>query len=370
MNELQKSFIQNGPSFLIHYNHNHDPKTGRFSSSTLFVSGSSKTQNKDSEYYRHKLPKQVRKELDIAMDMKDRIVVGDAPGVDRQVQDYLKNKKYKNVEIFGPGKQVRYSADPEWKTNAIDSKYPEGSKEWLAEKDKVMAKKADKGIAVILDEGSRATKANIDRLIDKVKPENISVFQLSKDGIKNDRKVTDYVDKELNKTPYEMAKDIFNSLSDSEKKNLTTNGEFTNSDLLVTRKVVNRKSFAEIERDPDNSKIGYISTATKPEYRGSGYSDSAVAAALESAKQAGLREVYWETTTSNKASSSAAQKFGFEKAKNYSKGDSNWVYKFSNHESPYIEHLLREKKKYKDPELRELIDMEIEEIKESGYWGK
>ena len=30
---------------------------------TVFVSGSSKTQSKDSEYYRRKLPKQIRREL-------------------------------------------------------------------------------------------------------------------------------------------------------------------------------------------------------------------------------------------------------------------------------------------------------------------
>lgn len=52
MNELQKSFIENSPSFLMHYNHNHDPKTGRFTNS-LFVSGSSKTQDKEAESYRH-----------------------------------------------------------------------------------------------------------------------------------------------------------------------------------------------------------------------------------------------------------------------------------------------------------------------------
>lgn len=56
MNKYQKSFIQNGSSFLMHYNPNHDPKTGRFSSSTLFVSGSSKTQAKDSGYYRKNSP--------------------------------------------------------------------------------------------------------------------------------------------------------------------------------------------------------------------------------------------------------------------------------------------------------------------------
>lgn len=186
MNELQKSFIQNGASFLMHYNHNHD-KLGRFAKSTLFVSGSSKTQSKDSGYYRKKLPRQVRKELKSSMKSGDRIIVGDAPGIDRQVQDYLNKKKYGNVEVYGPGKEVRYSANSNWKTNAVDSKHPKGSKEWLAEKDKVMSKEADKGLAVVLDEGSRATRNNIDRLSSEGK--DVSVFQISKDGKKKDIKI-------------------------------------------------------------------------------------------------------------------------------------------------------------------------------------
>ena len=78
---------------------------------TVFVSGSSKTQSKDSPYYRKKLPKAIRSEIRKSMRNGDKILVGDAPGIDRQVQDYLKKKHYKNVEIYGPGKQVRYSAN-------------------------------------------------------------------------------------------------------------------------------------------------------------------------------------------------------------------------------------------------------------------
>lgn len=180
MNELQKSFIENSPSFLMHYNHNHDPKTGRFTNS-LFVSGSSKTQTKDSGYYRKKLPKQVRERLKESMRNGDRIIVGDAPGVDRQVQDYLKKKRYDNVEVYGPGKQVRYSADSKWKTNPIDApEFQEGSKEWLAKKDKAMTDASTKGLAIVLDEGSKATRNNVERLRQQGKP--VEVFQLSKSG--------------------------------------------------------------------------------------------------------------------------------------------------------------------------------------------
>ena len=179
MNEYQKTFIDDGASFLMHYNHNHDPRTGRFTNS-LFVSGSSKTQSKDSDYYRRALPKEVRKKLKESMKAGDRIIVGDAPGIDRQVQDYLNSKRYKNVEVYGPGKQVRYSANKDWKTHTIDApEFEEGSKEWLAKKDEVMTNEATKGLAIILDEGSRATRDNVSRLVKQGKP--VDVFQLNRD---------------------------------------------------------------------------------------------------------------------------------------------------------------------------------------------
>lgn len=154
---------------------------------TVFVSGSSKTQDKKSGYYRRKLPKGVRKDIDENIKAGNKFVVGDAPGVDRQVQKYLKKKHYKNVEVYGPGKQVRYSADKRWKTNAVDVPDAEpGSKEWLAAKDKAMQDISTKGIAVILDEGASATRKNIKALIEKNK--DVKVYELGKSG--EDKDVT------------------------------------------------------------------------------------------------------------------------------------------------------------------------------------
>jgi hypothetical protein len=151
---------------------------------TLFISGSSKTQDKESGYYRKNLPKEVRKEIKKSMKAKDKIIVGDAPGIDRQVQDYLNKKNYKDVEIYGPGKQVRYTANKKWKTNPIDApEFEVGSKEWLAKKDKVMTANASKGLAVILDEGAAATRKNVDRLIEQNKKVNVySLNRKAKDG--------------------------------------------------------------------------------------------------------------------------------------------------------------------------------------------
>jgi hypothetical protein len=151
---------------------------------TVFVSGSSKTQSKDSEYYRKRLPKDVRKKIDRYIKNGDKIIVGDAPGIDRQVQKYIKN--YENVEIYGPGKQVRYSENPKWKTNPIDApEFEEGSKEWLRKKDIAMTNAADKGLAVILDEGAKATRNNVERLRSQNK--SVDVYELNKKGKKKDR---------------------------------------------------------------------------------------------------------------------------------------------------------------------------------------
>ena len=153
---------------------------------TVFVSGSSKTESEDSPYYRKQLSKEIQNELDKYIASKSKIVVGDAPGIDRQVQRYLNKKQYSNVEVYGPGKQVRYSANSRWKTNPIDApEFEEGSKEWLRKKDIAMTDIATEGLAVILDEGAKATRNNIARLNEQGK--STKVFELSKEGKHKDR---------------------------------------------------------------------------------------------------------------------------------------------------------------------------------------
>lgn len=160
---------------------------------TVFISGSSKTQSEDSEYYRPELNKEIKDEIDRHMKAGDKIIVGDAPGVDRQVQDYLNKANYDNVEIYGPGKQVRYSANEKWKTNPIDApEFEEGSKEWLAKKDKAMTDAADEGLAIILDEGAKATRNNVQRLIEVSK--DVKVFELNKSGSDYDKWVDELND--------------------------------------------------------------------------------------------------------------------------------------------------------------------------------
>ena len=150
----------------------------------IFVSGSSKTQDKSSNYYRRELPKQIKEELDSGIKAGSKFVIGDAPGIDRQVQNYLNSKKYDRVEIYGPGKEIRYTANKKWKTHLVDDPdHTPGSKEWLAKKDEAMTSVATVGLAIVLDEGAKATRANVQRLADQNK--DVKVFSLNKNGDDN-----------------------------------------------------------------------------------------------------------------------------------------------------------------------------------------
>jgi hypothetical protein len=153
---------------------------------TVFISGSSKTQSSDTSYYRKELPKDIKSLLQKYMEEKVNVVVGDAPGIDRQVQDFFNEHGYDRVEVYGPGKEVRYTANKAWKTNPIDApEYEIGSKEWLAKKDIAMERASTEGLAVVLDEGAKATRKNIDRLLENGK--TVQVYELSKFGSKKDR---------------------------------------------------------------------------------------------------------------------------------------------------------------------------------------
>ena len=160
--------MTNYPDYLLHYGipgMKWGIRRKQSSGQTLFISGSSKTQDKTSPYYQRKLPKPVRQVIKKSIKENDTIIVGDAPGIDRQAQHYLKRKHYKNVEVYGPGTKVRYTANSKWKTHPInDPDHEPMSAEWLAKKDIAMTDRATKGLAVILNEGSKATRNNVARM--------------------------------------------------------------------------------------------------------------------------------------------------------------------------------------------------------------
>jgi hypothetical protein len=149
---------------------------------SVFISGSSKTQSKDSEYYRKELPDKVKKDIDKHMAKNHNIIVGEAPGIDSQVQKYLKEKNYKNVSVYTSYDKPRYLASKDWNVVNVDSKgHKPGSKEFLREKDVAMTKDADEGLSVILENGGAgATRNNVKRLLNQNK--NVKVYMLNSDS--------------------------------------------------------------------------------------------------------------------------------------------------------------------------------------------
>lgn len=302
---------------------------------TVFVSGSSKTQDEASGYYRKELPKDIQKQLDSHMSKGNRIIVGDAPGIDRQVQDYLNAKKYKNVEVYGPGKQVRYSANSNWKTNPIDDPDHEpGSKEWLAKKDIAMTEAADEGLAIVLDEGAKATRKNVQRLSDSGK--SVKVYSLNQDGSDGweddwDRKWnTSYASKDVKK-----ANDIYKTLSKQEKYFLTAE---ENSKRYVSREEYGKKGtnvYSVIEQYKDtpvsvidiwkNDRGGAdvsIAVRNDSNYRHKGYASRALENGIKYFyDHPELEYLIWGVNSKNRPSIELAKKYGFYL---YDKRDDGW----------------------------------------------
>ena len=146
---------------------------------SVFVSGSSKTTDPESEYYRKELPDEVKTELDNYIKKNNNIIVGDAPGIDTQVQNYLNDKKYSNVSIYTTSKKPRHLANNKWSIHKINTfGLDPNSKDGLMMKDIAMANAAKKGFAVILENGGAgATRNNIRRLLNQNK--DVKVFMLT-----------------------------------------------------------------------------------------------------------------------------------------------------------------------------------------------
>ncbi|HBJ80226.1 MULTISPECIES: hypothetical protein [Fusobacterium] len=90
------------------------------------------------------------------------ILVGDASGVDKNIQIYLKNKDYKKVTVYSMQK-VRNNIG-EWENIKITSKASINTREYFTEKDKRMAEIADIGL-MIWNKKSEGTLNNMINLL-------------------------------------------------------------------------------------------------------------------------------------------------------------------------------------------------------------
>jgi hypothetical protein len=133
-----------------------------------------------------KLPNSAVKKIDNIIHRNFTVLVGDANGVDLQVQKYLFRKKYNNVIVYFVGTKIRNNIG-KWKVEEINNVDNKKGRELYTLKDIAMAKDADYGL-MIWDGLSLGTLNNIKEMKNRNKR-----FYVVLDGLIIDEKNIDII---------------------------------------------------------------------------------------------------------------------------------------------------------------------------------
>jgi hypothetical protein len=95
------------------------------------------------------------------------VIIGDANGADKAVQQYLNGKNYLNVEVFCSGRVCRNNTG-NWKERKVSSTAREKTFDFYAAKDRTMADEATVGF-MVWDGKSKGTILNAFRLMKQQK---------------------------------------------------------------------------------------------------------------------------------------------------------------------------------------------------------
>lgn len=114
-----------------------------------------------------RLNKQVKERLDSIIDKRFLVLVGDANGADRAVQQHLCDRGYRNVEVFCVDGACRNNLG-DWRLRSVTPTETRKSLDYYASKDREMASQADVGF-MVWDAKSAGTLLNALRLVTKQK---------------------------------------------------------------------------------------------------------------------------------------------------------------------------------------------------------
>jgi hypothetical protein len=110
----------------------------------------------------------IRERADNIVAREYLVLIGDANGADRAMQEYLAQKTYPHVLVFCAGSTCRNNVG-RWETRFVPSDKPRRSFESYVVRDKKMIEEADYGF-MVWDGKSKGTLNNIINLLDTAKP--------------------------------------------------------------------------------------------------------------------------------------------------------------------------------------------------------
>lgn len=133
--------------------------------SCIFISGSRRINDINSD---------IKERVNSILAKEHTILVGDANGVDKAIQQYLFERNYRNVIVFCSGEQCRNNLG-NWATEFVKTNTNRRDFNFYAQKDLEMARKADYGF-VIWDTKSKGSLNNIIKLIRDKKKTTIYIY--------------------------------------------------------------------------------------------------------------------------------------------------------------------------------------------------
>ena len=130
---------------------------------SVFISGKVK--------YDRPLDESLKKEIDKIIKSGSKILIGDAPGADTRVQDYLASKGYSNVVVYTTDKKVRNNVG-NWNVERISGKGYSDEKSIRQQKDIAMTRASTRGLAIMPfdDRPDSAMSLNVQRMNEQGTP--------------------------------------------------------------------------------------------------------------------------------------------------------------------------------------------------------
>jgi len=109
----------------------------------------------------------IRERFDRIIEKGLLVLVGDANGADKAIQQYLHNRSYRNVKVFCSGSYCRNNVG-RWQLCEISVNAGERGVDFYSAKDRVMAREATVGF-MVWDGKSAGTLLNVFRLLNQQK---------------------------------------------------------------------------------------------------------------------------------------------------------------------------------------------------------